>query len=176
MRYGIGMPEHDLEGRVVTWEYQDFFVVSVQQIRKLYYIFQISKLIVYVPNSMDYLRRLEYRVFEWDVAFREYWKSLREQKYVVIAGDMNVAHEPIDLFNPKPNEWSAGFTFYERSSLTQLLNSGFVDSFREIYPDRVKYSWWSNRWKQKLVNGILSKVCIFTYYLINNYILLMNDV
>ena len=149
VRYGIGVVEHDIEGRVVTLEFPHFYVVSV-----------------YVPNVMDSLRRLEYRVFEWDVAFREYWKSLLAHKHVVIGGDMNVAHQEIDIFNPQRNIWSAGFTFYERSSFTQLLNAGFIDSFRDIYPERIKYSWWSNRWKLKNQDGVFSR---------NSFLFLQSD-
>jgi len=109
--YGIGTPEHDAEGRTITCEFPHFYFISV-----------------YVPNSQDDLRRLEYRIFEWDVALREHCKALLStRKHVVLTGDFNVAHEKIDLFNPKPNMWNAGFTFYERSSFTQLLNAGFKD-------------------------------------------------
>ena len=107
---------------------------------------------------MDDLRRLEYRVFEWDVAFREYCISLQQtSKPVIIAGDFNVAHFDIDIHNPKRSTWYAGFTFYERSSFSQLLKSGLKDTFREMHPKKTKYTWWSNRWKPILNNGALGK-------------------
>ena len=140
VRYGIGIPEHDTEGRVVTLEFPYFYLVWI-----------------YAPNSMDDLRRLEYRVFEWDVAFREYWKSLlHTSKQIVIAGDFNVAHCDIDIHNSKKSIWYSGFTFYERSSFTQFLKSGFKDTFREKHPHKIKYTWWSNRWKPVDKNGDLS--------------------
>lgn len=123
---------HDAEGRVITLEFDTFYLVSV-----------------YVPNSQELLRRLEYRIFEWDIDFRRYWKSLlKTGKNVLIVGDMNVAHYPIDLHCPRQSEWMAGFSYYERSSFTQLLREGFNDSFRELHTDKVQYTWWSNRSKR----------------------------
>ena len=124
--YGIGLPEQDSEGRAITLEFEDFYLVTV-----------------YTPNAQRELTRLDYRM-EWEDAFRAYVKALDEKKPVVICGDLNVAHEEIDLKNPKPNRGNAGFTDEERQKLTELLASGFVDSFRALYPDAVgAYSWWS---------------------------------
>jgi len=131
--YGIGIDEHDHEGRVVTLEFQDFYLVNV-----------------YVPNSQDELRRLEYRM-RWEDDFRAYVTALaqgtatRPAKGVVICGDMNVAHEEIDLKNPKTNHFSAGFSDEERGKMTELLGAGFIDSWRYQHPEDVKYSWWSYR-------------------------------
>ena len=123
---GIGEEEHDHEGRVITLEYPDFFLVTV-----------------YTPNSQRGLTRLEYRM-RWEDAFRAYLKRLDAGKPVVVCGDMNVAHHPIDLKNPKSNEQNAGFTPEEREKMTVLLSSGFTDTFRFLYPDRKDiYSWWS---------------------------------
>ena len=125
--YGIGVDEHDHEGRVVTLEFEDFFLVDV-----------------YTPNSQDGLRRLDYRM-RWEDAFRAYLCSLAERKGVVVCGDMNVAHCEIDLKNPDTNHFNAGFSDEERAKMTQLLDAGFVDSWRFQHPDEVKYSWWSYR-------------------------------
>ena len=127
VNYGIGVDEHDHEGRVVTLEFEDFFLVDV-----------------YTPNSQDGLRRLEYRM-RWEDAFRAYLCSLAERKGVVVCGDMNVAHCEIDLKNPDTNHFNAGFSDEERAKMTQLLDAGFVDSWRFQHPDEVKYSWWSYR-------------------------------
>lgn len=124
---GIGNPQHDMEGRVVTLEFADFFLVNV-----------------YVPNSQDGLKRLEYRM-RWEDAFREYLKGMSEKKGVVVCGDMNVAHEEIDLKNPATNHFNAGFSDEERGKMTELLASGFVDTWRYQHPQEVKYSWWSYR-------------------------------
>lgn len=124
---GIGIDEHDHEGRAVTLEYEDFYLVCV-----------------YVPNSQDGLRRLDYRM-SWEDAFRDYVGKLASSKGVVICGDMNVAHEEIDLKNPATNHFNAGFSDEERAKMTALLASGFVDSWREQHPDEAKYSWWSYR-------------------------------
>jgi len=124
---GIGIDEHDHEGRAVTLEYEDFYLVCV-----------------YVPNSQDGLRRLDYRM-SWEDAFRDYVSRLASGKGVVICGDMNVAHEEIDLKNPATNHFNAGFSDEERAKMTALLASGFVDSWREQHPDEAKYSWWSYR-------------------------------
>ena len=126
--YGMGLPEHDSEGRVITLEMPDFYLVCV-----------------YTPNSQDGLKRLDYRM-TWDDAFREYVLGLKARKGVVICGDMNVAHEEIDLKNPKANIGNAGFSYEERGKFSELLESGFTDSFRYLYPEkRDAYSWWSYR-------------------------------
>ena len=125
--YGLGIDEHDHEGRVVTVEFEDFYLVNV-----------------YVPNSQDGLRRLDYRM-NWEDAFRGFVKSLESKKPVVVCGDMNVAHEEIDLKNPSTNHFNAGFSDEERSKFTELLGSGFIDTWRFQHPDEVQYSWWSYR-------------------------------
>ena len=125
--YGLGIDEHDHEGRVVTVEFEDFYLVNV-----------------YVPNSQDGLRRLDYRM-NWEDAFRGFVKSLESKKPVVVCGDMKVAHEEIDLKNPSTNHFNAGFSDEERSKFTELLGSGFIDTWRFQHPDEVKYSWWSYR-------------------------------
>ena len=127
VRTGLGIPEHDTEGRVVTLEMPDFFLVTV-----------------YTPNSQDGLRRLGYRM-EWEDAFRDYLCGLAARKGVVVCGDMNVAHEEIDLKNPDTNHFNAGFSDEERAKMTQLLASGFTDSWRLQHPGEAKYSWWSYR-------------------------------
>lgn len=124
--FGLGVPEHDTEGRVITAEYPDFYLVNV-----------------YTPNSQRELTRLSYRM-EWEDAFREYLKALDQKKPVIACGDMNVAHQEIDLKNPKTNQQNAGFTKEERQKMTELLESGFLDTFRTLYPDATgAYSWWS---------------------------------
>ena len=133
--YGIGIDEHDHEGRVITLEMEDFFLVTV-----------------YTPNSQDGLRRLEYRM-KWEDDFLAYIKALDERKPVIICGDLNVAHEEIDLKNPKTNRMNAGFTDQEREKMTVFLNSGFTDTFRDKYPATVKYSWWSYRFKAREKNA-----------------------
>jgi len=126
--FGIGIEEHDQEGRVITLEFNDFYLVNV-----------------YVPNSRDGLVRLPYRM-EWEDAFRAYLLALDAKKPVLVCGDMNVAHEEIDIARPKTNHMSAGFTDEERGKMTELLAAGFVDTFRYFYPDkRGAYSWWSYR-------------------------------
>ena len=125
--YGIGMDEHDHEGRVITLEMDDFHLVTV-----------------YTPNSQDGLRRLDYRM-KWEKDFQDYLHRLDRKKPVVVCGDMNVAHEEIDIKNPKTNRRNAGFTDEEREKMTQLLDSGFIDTFRTLYPEQVTYSWWSYR-------------------------------
>jgi exodeoxyribonuclease-3 len=132
--YGIGREEHDHEGRVVTLEMEDFYLVCC-----------------YTPNSQDGLRRLDYRM-TWEEAFREYLLKLDARKPVVMCGDLNVAHEEIDLKNPKTNHRNAGFTDEERGQFTRLLESGFKDTFRTLYPDRVEYSWWSYRFHAREKN------------------------
>ena len=123
--YGLGIEEHDHEGRAITLEYEDFYLLCV-----------------YTPNAQRELARLSYRM-EWEDALREYMKSLDSKKPVIYCGDLNVAHEEIDLKNPKTNHFSAGFSDEERGKFTELLNSGFKDTFRNLYPEEVKYSWWS---------------------------------
>jgi len=126
--YGIGIPEHDTEGRVITLEMPDFYLVCC-----------------YTPNSQDGLRRLDYRM-EWEDAFRGYLCGLAKKKGVIMCGDLNVAHNEIDLKNPATNHFNAGFSDEERGKMTQLLHSGFVDSFRLLHPDENDaYSWWSYR-------------------------------
>ena len=126
--YNLGYPEHDAEGRVITCEYPDFYLVCV-----------------YTPNSQNELKRLDYRM-TWEDAFRAHLMELDKKKPVIACGDMNVAHEEIDLKNPSTNHMNAGFTDQEREKMTQLLSSGFTDSFRYLYPDkRDAYSWWSFR-------------------------------
>lgn len=130
--YGIGVEEHDHEGRVITLEYDTFYFVTV-----------------YTPNSQTGLARLDYRM-KWEDDFRAYLKKLDEQKPVIMTGDLNVAHEEIDLKNPKTNKKNAGFTQEERDKFTELLNAGFVDSFRYFYPNLAgAYSWWSYRFKAR---------------------------
>ncbi len=126
--YGIGIPEHDTEGRVITLEYPEFCLVCV-----------------YTPNAQDGLRRIDYRM-SWEDAFREYLQELDRSKPVIVCGDMNVAHQEIDLKNPDSNRMNPGFTDEEREKMTVLLSSGFTDSFRHLHPDaRDAYSWWSYR-------------------------------
>lgn len=134
--YGMGVDEHDHEGRVITLEMADFFLVTV-----------------YTPNSQDGLRRLDYRM-QWEDDFRAFLLRLRERKPVVVCGDMNVAHEEIDLKNPKSNRRNAGFTDEERAKFSELLGSGFVDTFRHFYPDATDaYSWWSYRFHAREKNA-----------------------
>lgn len=130
--YGLGIEEHDHEGRVITLEMNDFYLVTV-----------------YVPNSQDELRRLDYRM-TWDDAFRRYLQGLDRQKPVIVCGDMNVAHKEIDLKNPQSNHRNAGFTDEERGKFSALLDAGFIDTFRHFYPDlRDTYSWWSYRFRSR---------------------------
>lgn len=130
--YGLGIEEHDHEGRVITLEFEKFFLVCV-----------------YTPNSQDGLRRLDYRM-TWEDAFRQHLMALDKKKPVIACGDMNVAHEEIDLKNPKTNHESAGFTDEERAKFTTLLESGFIDSFRHFYPTlEGAYSWWSYRMRAR---------------------------
>lgn len=134
--YNLGFPEHDTEGRVITLEFPDFFLVCV-----------------YTPNSQDGLRRLSYRM-EWDDAFRAHLEALDTVKPVITCGDLNVAHQEIDLKNPKSNRMNAGFTDEERGKFTKLLDAGFTDSFRSLYPDlRDAYSWWSYRFNARANNA-----------------------
>ena len=134
--YGLGIDEHDHEGRVITLEMPDFFLVTV-----------------YTPNSQDELRRLDYRM-KWEDDFRNYLLALDAKKPVIVCGDMNVAHEEIDLRNPKTNRRNAGFTDEERQKMTVLLGSGFTDTFRYFYPDMAnQYSWWSYRFHAREKNA-----------------------
>lgn len=124
--YGMDLPEHDTEGRVITAEYPDFYLTDV-----------------YTPNAKRGLERLPYRM-EWEDAFRDYLLKLKEKKPVIVCGDMNVAHQPIDIKNFRSNIGNAGYTYEERGKMTELLGSGFVDSFRHLYPEQEgAYSWWS---------------------------------
>ncbi|MBR4129898.1 MAG: exodeoxyribonuclease III [Bacteroidaceae bacterium] len=133
--YGLGIEEHDHEGRVITLEMEDHYLVCV-----------------YTPNSQDGLRRLSYRM-DWEDAFRAYLLSLDKKKPVVVCGDMNVAHKEIDLKNPSTNHMNAGFTDEEREKMTTLLGSGFIDTFRHFYPDAInRYSWWSYRFHAREKN------------------------
>lgn len=133
--YGLGLEEHDHEGRVITLEMPQFFLVTV-----------------YTPNAQDGLKRLDYRM-TWDDAFRAYIRRLDEQKPVVICGDLNVAHQEIDLKNPKTNRKNAGFTDEERQKMTCLLEAGFTDTFRHFYPTLTEaYSWWSYRFRAREKN------------------------
>mgnify|MGYP004708793429 FL=1 len=134
--YGLGIDEHDHEGRVITLEMPEYFVVTA-----------------YVPNSQDGLRRLDYRM-KWDEDFRNYLMELRKKKPVIACGDFNVAHQEIDLKNPKSNRRNAGFTDEEREQFTNLLNAGFTDTFRFFHPDETGiYSWWSYRFKAREKNA-----------------------
>lgn len=132
--YGIDIDEHDHEGRVITLEMDDFYLVTV-----------------YTPNSQDGLRRLYYRM-KWEDDIQAYLHKLDEKKPVIVCGDMNVAHQEIDLKNPKTNRKNAGFTDEEREKMTQLLNNGFIDTFRTLYPEQVTYSWWSYRFRAREKN------------------------
>lgn len=134
--YDIGVEEHSREGRVITLEMEEFFLVTV-----------------YTPNSQDQLKRIDYRM-QWEDDFRAYVQSLDEKKPVILCGDMNVAHEEIDLKNPKTNRGNAGFSDQEREKMTQLLEAGFVDTFRALYPDKEGvYSWWSYRFSARKNNA-----------------------
>ena len=132
--YGIDIDEHDHEGRVITLEMDDFYLVTV-----------------YTPNSQDGLRRLDYRM-KWEEDFQAYLHRLDAIKPVIVCGDMNVAHQEIDLKNPKTNHKNAGYTDEEREKMTQLLSNGFIDTFRTLYPEQVTYSWWSYRFRAREKN------------------------
>ncbi|MGG7177619.1 exodeoxyribonuclease III [Clostridium paraputrificum] len=134
--YGIGIEEHDKEGRVITLEFDDYYVITV-----------------YTPNSQNELARLPYRM-TWEDAFKSYLKKLEEKKPVIVCGDLNVAHKEIDLKNPKTNRKNAGFSDEERAKMTELLNDGFIDTFRYFYPDlEGAYSWWSYRFNARKNNA-----------------------
>lgn len=133
--YGLGIDEHDHEGRVITLEMEKFYLITV-----------------YTPNSQDGLRRLDYRM-TWDDDFRKYLNDLDKKKPVIVCGDMNVAHEEIDLKNPKSNRRNAGFTDEEREKFTELLSCGYIDTFRDLHPEEIVYSWWSYRFKAREKNA-----------------------
>ena len=135
VRYGIGIEEHDTEGRVITAEFPEYFVVTV-----------------YTPNSQDELKRLAYRM-EWEDAFLSYLKGLEQEKPVIFCGDLNVAATEMDIKNAKANEKNAGFTKEEREKFAVIKEKGFVDSFRMLYPDTVTYSWWSYRFQARQRNA-----------------------
>lgn len=134
--FGLGIPHHDKEGRVITAEFNDYYFITV-----------------YVPNSQDGLARLDYRM-QWEDDFRAYIKALDEKKPVIFCGDLNVAHEEIDIKNPGPNRRNAGFTDEERGKMTEMLQQGFTDTFRFLYPDLAEvYSWWSYRFSARARNA-----------------------
>lgn len=133
--YGIGMEQHDQEGRVITCEFEDFYFVTC-----------------YTPNSQNELARLDYRM-QWEKDFLAYLDALDEKKPVVLCGDLNVAHHEIDLKNPQSNHKNAGFSDEERSAMTHLLSHGYIDTYRYFYPDQVEYSWWSYRFKSRERNA-----------------------
>ena len=133
--YGLGIEEHDHEGRVITLEMDDFYLVTV-----------------YTPNSQDGLRRLDYRMV-WETDFLAYLKRLDSHKPVIVCGDLNVAHQEIDIKNPKTNRRNAGFTDEEREKMSVLLDNGFTDTFRFLHPEEVTYSWWSYRFKAREKNA-----------------------
>ncbi len=135
VRYGMGVDEHDHEGRLITLEYPQCYVITV-----------------YVPNSQDELKRLEYRM-RWEDDFLKYIKGLEKTKPVIYCGDLNVAHEEIDLKNPSSNHHNAGFTDEERGKFSAVLDAGFIDTFRSLYPDTVTYSWWSYRFQARARNA-----------------------
>ncbi len=134
VQYGIGVDEHDHEGRVITLEMPDFYLVTV-----------------YTPNSQDGLKRLSYRM-TWEDNFQNFLRQLDAKKPVIVCGDMNVAHEEIDLKNPKTNTMNAGFTAEERQKFSQLLDAGFTDTFRYLHPEEMTYSWWSYRFQARAKN------------------------
>ena len=136
VQYGIGIEEHDQEGRVITLEFEDFYMVTV-----------------YTPNSQDGLKRLDYRM-QWETDFLAYLKKMEEKKGVIFCGDLNVAHQEIDLKNPKTNRKNAGFTDEERGKFGEVLKAGFIDTFRYFYPDvKDVYSWWSYRFSARAKNA-----------------------
>ena len=135
VNYGIGIDEHDHEGRVITLTFENFYFVNV-----------------YVPNSRPKLERLNYRM-NWDDALRNYLKNLDEKKSVIVCGDFNVAHNEIDLKNPSTNHHSPGFTDEERKKFSELLNAGFIDTFRNLYPEKILYTWWSYTRKSRENNS-----------------------
>ncbi|MBR6473225.1 MAG: exodeoxyribonuclease III [Firmicutes bacterium] len=134
VRYGMGIDEHDHEGRIICLEFDDYYLMTV-----------------YVPNSQDELKRLDYRM-KWEDDFHAYVKELEKTKPVIFCGDLNVAHQEIDLKNPKTNRRNAGFTDEERGKMTTLLEDGLIDTFRYFYPEEIKYSWWSYRFRAREKN------------------------
>lgn len=134
VKYGLGIPEHDTEGRIITLEYESFYLLCV-----------------YTPNSQRELARLDYRML-WEDALRNYMQELDSKKAVIYCGDLNVAHNEIDLKNPKTNHFSAGFSDEEREKFSELLECGFTDTYRKLYPDRVEYSWWSYMFRSREKN------------------------
>lgn len=136
VKYGMGIPEHDTEGRLITAEFDDYYLITC-----------------YTPNSQNELKRLDYRI-EWENTLRQYMAELESSKPVIICGDLNVAHEEIDLKNPKTNHKNAGFSDEERREMTTLLGKGYIDTFRHFYPDVTgEYSWWSYRFKAREKNA-----------------------
>ena len=135
VQLGMGIEAHDHEGRLITLEYPDFYLTTV-----------------YTPNAQDGLKRLDYRM-QWEDDFRQWLGDMARRKPVIVCGDMNVAHEEIDLKNPKTNRRNAGFSDEERGKFTELLDAGFIDTFRMLYPDKVEYSWWSYRFKAREKNA-----------------------
>ena len=136
VKYGLGIADHDTEGRVITLEFDEYYIVTV-----------------YTPNSKTALERLDYRMV-WEDVFRNYLKELEKSKPVILCGDLNVAHKEIDLKNPKANRKNAGFTDEERNKMTELLNAGFIDTYRHFYPDTEGvYSWWSYRFNARANNA-----------------------
>lgn len=133
--YGMGIDEHDHEGRIITCEFENFYLVNC-----------------YTPNSKEGLVRLDYRM-KWEDDFRSYLKELEKNKPVILCGDLNVAHQEIDLKNPKTNRKNAGFSDEERAKMSELLNSGMIDTYRFLYPDKIEYSWWSYRFKAREKNA-----------------------
>lgn len=135
VRYGMGIEEHDTEGRLITLEFPEYYFITC-----------------YTPNSQTELKRLPYRM-QWEADFYHYMKALEKDKPVILCGDLNVAHEEIDLKNPKSNRKNAGFSDEEREKFSYLMEHGFVDTYRYLYPDKVKYSWWSYRFKAREKNA-----------------------
>jgi len=146
--YGIDMEEHDQEGRVITLEFPRFYLVSV-----------------YVPNAGEGLKRLEYRVSNWDIAFFDFLRNLKNKKNVILCGDLNVAHKEINIYTPKGHLKSAGFTLVERNSFTKFLESGFIDTFRHLYPNNVKFSYFTARVKSQKDEN---KGWRLDYFVVNN--------
>lgn len=135
VQYGMGIERHDTEGRLITLEFEDYYFITC-----------------YTPNAQDGLKRIDYRM-DWEDSFREYLKALDEKKPVIFCGDLNVAHNEIDLKNPKSNKGNAGFSDEERGKFNELLSAGFTDSFRYLYPETVTYSWWSYRFRAREKNA-----------------------
>ena len=145
--YGIGIEEHDKEGRIITLEFENFYLVTN-----------------YTPNAKRELERLDYRMV-WEDEIRKYLLELNKKKPVIMCGDLNVAHEEIDLKNPKTNKGNAGFTNEEREKMTELLNAGFIDSYRYLYPEKIEYSWWSYMRKSREKNVGWRRI---DYFIVSN--------